>query len=844
VWLAERADGQLKRSVALKLPLVSWAPGLAERLQRERDILAALDHPHIARLYDAGLDALGRPWLALEYVQGRPIDAFVRERGLSTREVLALLVQVCDALAHAHGRLVIHRDIKPSNVLVTEDGQVRLLDFGIAKLLEGERAEATALTRHAGAAMTPDYASPEQVRGEPLGTASDVYSLGVLAFELLTGRRPYTLARGSLGELEEAIAAADVPRASDVAERPAARRALRGDLDAVVHKALQKKPADRYAGPQALADDIERHLQGLPVLAQPDSRWYRLGKFARRHRAPLAGVALVIVALGGGLGVALWQAERAERQAERATAAQAFLADIFRTNSDAQPDPLKARNTTARELLDIGAKRIEQNLQADPEGRAAMLVLLGDMYYDLGLDAQAAELYGRQVAALKQAYGPRDRRVALALAHYGRQLQSMDRDEEQRRVLEESRSILDALGLDRSIERAWLLDALARVHAERGREAAELAEQAVAIFRREAPRSEDLARALARLGMQYWEMNESERAEPALEESLRLIEGNPRASVSALLTSRLTLALAQTDLQKAPAAERSFRQVLALTLERNGPEHVDTVHVQARFGLVLHRLGRRDEAWQLLRAAHGTVQRRADQMTVGATIVANASLLRALLAEGRYAEAREPADSLAARWASLGGGREPSYVRTLRLQAEQRLGAGAAGEASRVLADARRLLDELAPGYRANELPGVALMAARLSLAARQPQAALVSLDQISFAPGRRSDPREQDFLRERTIRAEALLALARPEEARRMALDTLHALNAGGASELHGAAEADLQLALGRASQQLGQRAEACQAFERALAWRQKGAGETSPFTAEARAAWAGCGR
>lgn len=197
VWLAERADGSLKRKVALKLPLVSWAPGLAERFARERDILATLEHPHIARLYDAGLDAQGRPYMALEHVEGRPIDVFCREQALPVAARLELLLQVADALAFAHGRLVLHRDLKPANILVTAQGQVRLLDFGVAKLMQGDSAVETALTRVSGRAMTPDYASPEHVRGEPLGTASDVYSLGVVAYELLAGRRPYRLQRGS-----------------------------------------------------------------------------------------------------------------------------------------------------------------------------------------------------------------------------------------------------------------------------------------------------------------------------------------------------------------------------------------------------------------------------------------------------------------------------------------------------------------------------------------------------------------------------------------------------------------------------------------------------------------------
>ena len=234
VWLAERSDGALKRKVALKLPRLVWARGLAERMARERDILASLEHPHIAHLYDAGVDQHGRPYLALEYVEGVPIDAYARERSLPVRHKLDLLLQVCGAVAFAHSRLVVHRDLKPSNILVTADGQVRLLDFGIAKLMEGDRTQETQLTQLAGRALTLDYASPEQINGEPIGTASDVYSLGVVAYELLTGAKPYKLKRGSAAELEEAIATADPPTASEAATEPQAKKALKGDLDAIL----------------------------------------------------------------------------------------------------------------------------------------------------------------------------------------------------------------------------------------------------------------------------------------------------------------------------------------------------------------------------------------------------------------------------------------------------------------------------------------------------------------------------------------------------------------------------------------------------------------------------------
>ncbi len=338
---------------------------MAERFARESEILAGLEHAHIARLYDAGVDALGRPFMALEYVQGLPIDQYCREGGLGARRRLALLLQVAEALAYAHGRLVIHRDIKPANILVTAQGHVRLLDFGIAKLMQGGGDAAvaeTALTRASGRALTLDYASPEQIRGEAIGTASDVYSLAVVAFELLTGSKPYRLKRGSAAELEEAIAAQDLPLASQHATTPAARQALRGDVDAIVNRALKKDVAQRYVSIDALALDIRRHLQGQRVLARPDTLAYRASRLLQRHRVQLAAgavtvaafalaigagaTALVIGALLVGLGAALWQAARArrhaaaaQREALHARAVQGFLADIFRSNSTARPTP-------------------------------------------------------------------------------------------------------------------------------------------------------------------------------------------------------------------------------------------------------------------------------------------------------------------------------------------------------------------------------------------------------------------------------------------------------------------------------------------------------------------------
>jgi eukaryotic-like serine/threonine-protein kinase len=285
VWLATRVDGLLKRPVALKLPHGAWRRAeLAARMARERDILASLTHPHIARLYDAGVTADGRPYLAIEHVEGRPIDEYCRAAALDVGARVGLVRQVAQAVAHAHAALVVHRDLKPANILVTADGQVQLLDFGVAKLLDEAGADPTA-TLAGGPAFTPAYAAPEQVAGAPIGIGADIYAIGVILFELLTGARPYQNDEDSWRQLAAAIVEARVPVPSTTVTDPRLRKALRGDLDTIVLKAMRQRPEERYATADALADDLERYLDGRPVRARPDNTMYLVAKFVRRHRA-------------------------------------------------------------------------------------------------------------------------------------------------------------------------------------------------------------------------------------------------------------------------------------------------------------------------------------------------------------------------------------------------------------------------------------------------------------------------------------------------------------------------------------------------------------------------------
>ena len=456
VWLAERADAQPRRRIALKLPHIGWAPGLAARLARERDILASLEHPNIARLYDAGVDQLGRPYLALEYVDGVPIDRHCQNRALPLRARLDLILQIAAAVGHAHTRLVVHRDLKPTNILVTEKGEVRLLDFGIAKLVQDDDGgEATELTRIGGRALTPDYASPEQIRGEPIGTASDVYSLGIVSYELLTGARPYRLksAAGG-GSLGEAIGQIVVPPASAPAAEPALARQLRGDLDAILNKALKKDRAERYPTVDAFAADLGRHVRGEPVGARPDSTWYRLERWLRRHKletaiagaivvavpAGAAAEVAVLTAIAAGAGVALWQARRArlqarlaEEEAARAEQVKDFALSIL---LGANTDSGAGAATTAVDVLMSAQERIESELTGRPETSVELMTAVGDGLFGLGrltdADAilrKATELAGREL-------GPRHPRTLAASVVHGAVLVSLDRSTEARKLLQ------------------------------------------------------------------------------------------------------------------------------------------------------------------------------------------------------------------------------------------------------------------------------------------------------------------------------------------------------------------------------------------------------------------------
>ena len=394
VWLAERSDGRFQGVAAVKLLNASLVGREGEaRFRREGNILARLQHPHIAHLTDAGLSPSGQPYLVLERVEGEHIDQYCDARSIAIDERIRLFLDVLGAVAHAHANLIVHRDLKPSNVLVGREGQVKLLDFGIAKLLEPEAGggEAIGLTREGEAAMTPAYAAPEQLTGGQVTTATDVYALGVLLYVLLSGRHPAGATTGSVAELIKAIVDTEAPRPSEAAvmagtaagstaRETAARRGthprklqalLRGDLDNIVAKALRKRPAERYASVEALADDLRRHLRDEPVSARADSFAYRAAKFVRRHRGGVvATVIVVLAAVAGTLGIA-WQAREAQRQRDaaqaqlaRATATNEFMAFLLSVAAPA------GKKFAVSDLLEQGEMLIDKQFAGnDPTAR-------------------------------------------------------------------------------------------------------------------------------------------------------------------------------------------------------------------------------------------------------------------------------------------------------------------------------------------------------------------------------------------------------------------------------------------------------------------------------------------
>ena len=583
VWLAERADGAFTRDVALKLPLINLLRrDLVQRFARERDILARLEHPHIARLYDAGISGEGLPYLSMEYVDGNAITQYCDTQRLDIPARLRLFAQVLDAVQYAHAHLVIHRDLKPSNILVTGDGQARLLDFGIAKLLEGEAIEETQLTRMAGRALTPDYASPEQIKGEPLTIASDVYSLGVVLFELLTGARPYKLKLKSAAQLEQAIvdAEAAAPSASVNAEAAGARstavarlvRTLRGDLDNIVRKALAKTPLERYATVADFAADLRRYARGEPVLARPSSWHYRMRKFVTRYRWAVVGGGAVSGAVLVGAGVSLYQANLARAQAERAEEVTRFVLSIF---EGAYTRAGASRLTTATELLAQARERLAATPITDISTRVQLLTSIGVSTLLLGDRSEALQVLEQAASMAAEHLQPADPRRATAELNLARAL--LDKGDVKRAraplIAAESamRTNRDDVGLAEALRmKVWVLLSERKLDAavETAQQGVQLAEKLPAAQAKVPLRGALQAQAAALNAAQR--NGELEAAERGLAVAIEIHGSNPSATVAGMRGQVAAALIAEAEFERAVA---EFKVAIQDMEQLLGPEH-------------------------------------------------------------------------------------------------------------------------------------------------------------------------------------------------------------------------------------------------------------------------------
>jgi tetratricopeptide (TPR) repeat protein len=398
VYLAERED-DFSQQVAIKLIGGFISRDALQRFKAERQILASLQHPNIARLLDGGATTDGTPYLVMEYVDGVPIDRFCREQQLTNHERVKLFLRVCDAISYAHRSLVIHRDLKPSNILVTADGTPKLLDFGIAKLIEQDDT-GPHQTIPSMRIMTPHYASPEQVLGTPITTAADVYGLGILLYVVLSGRRPYEINTTRAEEIERVVCHLDPPPPSAVDSADPRVRQLRGDLDTIVMTAVEKVPARRFASVDSLAADLLRWLEGRPITARPVTWGYRTRRFIARHRIGVAVAALIVLMIAGSAYAIARSAAQARSERDAAERVTQMLIQMF---SGSDPRTLRGNTITARELLDQGAEQIRVKLRDQPDMQARLLDAIGAIYVGLGMPERAETVLHDSMTARRSA---------------------------------------------------------------------------------------------------------------------------------------------------------------------------------------------------------------------------------------------------------------------------------------------------------------------------------------------------------------------------------------------------------------------------------------------------------
>jgi serine/threonine-protein kinase len=579
VWEADRADGQFEQTVALKLLKLGMdSEAVLRRFLRERQILARLEHPNIARLLDGGLAPDGRPYLVLERVHGEPITTWCRKGGADLATRVRLVIAVAEAVDLAHRNLVVHRDLKPSNLLVDAAGTVKLLDFGIAKILAADD-EPTDSTRLEDRALTPAYAAPEQILGLPATTSTDVYSLGVVLYELLTGRLPHVRSTSSRIGLVEEVRRETLTRPSravaEVGDQRAAR-ALAGDLDTIAMKALARAPERRYGSIAAFADDLRRYLDGRPVQARPDTFAYRTGKFLRRHAwgaatTAMALVAITLLAAFSTAGLAR-ERDRARLEAAKAQRIAAFLTNLFEL---ADADRTKGIRLSAREVVDRAARNLERDLADEPEVAATMMSLIGDSYAQLGLEDQALPLLEGALVHHRRIHGSEDPRTAAAERRLGGlllQLQQPGRAEPLLRhalTVEEQRPRAAA-------EVAATLTLLALLHKATGAygDADAALDRAAGLQERAGPAFElELAETFISRGHLLLSIDEPSRALPLFQRALALRQRQMGADNPTTAAVLLDVGAAQRELGQLDEAVAAAERVLAIGQRAYGSRH-------------------------------------------------------------------------------------------------------------------------------------------------------------------------------------------------------------------------------------------------------------------------------
>lgn len=613
VYRAERTDGAFEQTVALKLlPAHFETEQRVARFRAERQILARLTHPHIARLLDGGMTSAGHPYLAMEYVEGQPLTVHAREANLTIEERLALLCDVLTALQYAHQNLIVHRDIKPDNILVTPDGAVKLLDFGIAKLLDQTDIPFTLpLTRTGQRLMTPEYAAPEQVTGSPVTTTTDVYQVGVLAYELLTGVRPFDLQGKTPSQIERIVAeepperpstawtaAATAQNTNPTPAPPAAvGRRLAGDLDTIILKALAKEPGQRYASVEAFADDLERFAEGRPVEARTPTLRYRAKKFVRRNRGPVAVGVLGTLLIVGFVAALLYQrnvalAERDRYQQELATseAVTGYLTELFAASN---PRETRGDTLTAYELLDAGVDRIDA-LAAEPRVQNRLMRTMALSYREMGAYDQADGLLTQAIEQIAQASGPRSAATANAMADLA-SLRTSQGNLPAADSLYRAAIDLQALTLPPDDpNHADALNGLAVVLARQGnvQEAEAHYREALAI-RQQAygAQHERVAATKRNLAILIGQQDRLVEAIDLLEEALaveRAVLGDDHLQVAATASS---LAAAHTQNEEPERGLPLLEEALAIKVQTLGDAHDDLLPTLNNLAVVTERLG-------------------------------------------------------------------------------------------------------------------------------------------------------------------------------------------------------------------------------------------------------------